>query len=90
MTGEDAIEKSVEKLKACLEQHRRLLRSLMQNEEDDVALLRCPELACPHERMLRRTLLEAIEVLEQTRKSFKSRQLEQLRKQLMRVLAEEA
>jgi hypothetical protein len=34
--------------------------------------------------------MEAISVLEDTRKAFKSRQLEALRKRMIRALAEEA
>lgn len=39
---------------------------------------------------LRGAILETVEALEGTRKSFKSRQLEMLRKKLLRVLAENA
>lgn len=44
---------------------------------------------CPsqgREEKLRQTIEEAIEVLEQSRKSFKSKQLELLRKKLTQVL----
>jgi hypothetical protein len=38
------------------------------------------------ERALRQAIVEAVEILDQTRKSFKSRQLEQLRLRLLRIL----
>ena len=44
---------------------------------------------CPlraRERALKQALQEAITVLEQSRKSFKSKQLEQLRKKLTQTL----
>ena len=43
---------------------------------------------CPHKRLLRQVLRETIETLEETKKAFKSKQLEELRKKLIRVLAE--
>jgi len=45
---------------------------------------------CRHQEKLRRILGEVIEELEATRRAFKSKQLEQLRKRLISVLAEEA
>jgi hypothetical protein len=38
------------------------------------------------ERTLRQGIVEAVEILDKTRKSFKSRQLEQLRLRLLRIL----
>ena len=45
---------------------------------------------CRHREILRHTLADAIEVLEATRKSFKSKQIEALRKKLTKVLIEES
>lgn len=44
--------------------------------------------SCPSRRALQRVLVETIEALEQTRRSFKSRQIETLRKKLTRILLE--
>jgi hypothetical protein len=44
---------------------------------------------CRHREILRRTLAEAIEAIEATRSAFKSKQLEVLRKKLIKVLVEE-
>ncbi len=41
-----------------------------------------------NEGRLRRTLYETIETLEETKKAFKSKRLEALRKKLMKVLME--
>ncbi|MCK4546979.1 MAG: hypothetical protein KAW17_05990 [Candidatus Eisenbacteria sp.] len=38
------------------------------------------------ERALRGAIVEAVEILDQTRKAFKSKQLEQLRSRLLRIL----
>ena len=51
----------------------------------------CPECIfsdCPYKKRLREVLTETIEVLEDTKRAFKSKSLEVLRKRLMQVLAE--
>jgi len=50
----------------------------------------CGSHDCRHRHLLRHTLADAIEVLENTRKAFKSKQIEALRKKLTRVLIEKA
>ncbi|MBW2039272.1 MAG: hypothetical protein JRI46_06715 [Deltaproteobacteria bacterium] len=50
----------------------------------------CSLLDCPHRRLLRQVLTETIEVLEETKKAFKSKRLEGLRKRLMDVLIKTA
>lgn len=47
-------------------------------------------LLCPREVELRRTILETIGVLEETRSAFKSKRLAALRRKLIEVLAETA
>ena len=49
----------------------------------------CTLAACIHRRRLCRVLIDAIRVLEDTRRAFKSKQLEGLRKEFVRVLEEE-
>jgi hypothetical protein len=50
----------------------------------------CPLVDCSPRRKYRSALNEAVRVLEETRRSFKSKQLEDLRKKLQAVLAEDA
>lgn len=50
----------------------------------------CPLVHCGPLQTYRAALQEAITVLEETRRSFKSRQLEELRKKLQAVFAEDA
>lgn len=45
---------------------------------------------CPHKKLFRGVLLETIGVLEETKKSFKSKRLEELRTRLMEILKETA
>ena len=49
----------------------------------------CDGRGCQHRELLRHTLVDAIETLETTRKAFKSKQIEALRRRLTRVLIEE-
>ncbi len=88
MTVQEALARSGEEIQARVEEHQRLLVSLREGGDPDIQ--RCFLLDCPHRRRLRETLVEVVEVLEGTRKAFKSRQLEALRKKLIGVLAENA
>jgi hypothetical protein len=88
MTIQDAIIQSAEDLRLRVAEHQRLLR---QHQEGQVLNGEtCLMLDCPCRKKLRRTVSDAIEVLEETRRAFKSKQLEQLRKKLVGVLAEDA
>ncbi len=87
MTVHEALRRSAEELELRAEVHRRLLVQVVEGGE--VEADECPLLDCPHRRRLRETLARAITVLEETRKAFKSRRLETLRKTLIGVLAED-
>lgn len=89
MTTQDAIRQSAEELQARVEEHRRLLALALEGGDGRTIRTSCLHLACPHKRRLRQVVLEAIRIIEDTRKAFKSRQLEALRKRLIEVLAEE-
>ena len=86
MTINDLMIKSLNDIQARLDEHRLILESRGEGETPSF-LKRCLP-GCPHERCLRTTLLETIEALEESRKAFKSKQLEALRKKLLRILAE--
>jgi len=93
MTLRDALVESARDLNRRLEQHRALIEQAINAGEESEEIVRfqgCPLFECRHERLLKKTLLEAIGVLEETRRAFKSRQLEALRKKLIGVLAEDA
>ena len=80
--------RSADELENRMEIHRRLLRLAVN---DGQAKKRTDTRFCDEtlqNRRVREILLEAIEVLEGTRKAFKSKQLEMLRKKMIRVLAE--
>ncbi len=95
MTVQEALRKSAEELQLRVETHRWILARAMEGgdtrtEIDACPLADSPHGDCPHRRRLRETLADVIAVLEETRKAFKSKQLETLRKRLIGVLAENA
>ena len=88
MNVEQAIVQSARDLQQRVDEHRRLLLALEGRRE--ATRQPCLMLDCACRRKLRRTVTETIAVLEETRRSFKSKELEQLRKRLIGVLAEDA
>lgn len=88
MTAYELLTKNLEGIQVMLKDHGCLLNCL--KEGVDTPVLRQSVSACPHKQRLKETLLEAIQVLEESRKAFKSKQLEALRKKLIEVLAETA
>jgi hypothetical protein len=86
MSAQEALGKSVRDIQERLREHERLLECLREGHGG--SLSSCLSFDCRHAVLLRETLLEAIEALEDSRKAFKSARLEALRKKLIRVLAE--
>ena len=90
MTARDVLVQSADELRRKVEAHQCLLASAMEGGGVRPVVNACFLLDCPHKRKLKETLADAIVVLEESRKAFKSRQLEALRKKLIGVLAEDA
>ena len=86
MNAQEALSNSIRDIEMRLKEHERLLGCLQEKNEEAVAT--CLSLDCRHSIMMRETLVEVIEVLDDSRKAFKSPRLEALRKKLIRVLAE--
>jgi hypothetical protein len=84
MNQYEALLNNTEQLRKQLENHQQLL----QNAEtlNGKPLDFCPHLQCPYERRLRTAIQDVIDTLEETRKAFKSKQLEQLRRRMLSVL----
>jgi len=83
-----ALGMSVENLRQGIDAHRRLVASILGQAVEDQDL---PALLnfCPggsREMRLEQAIKEAIEVIEESRKAFKSKKLEALRKKLTRTL----
>lgn len=86
MTVHEALTTGVEEIRARIEELQGLLQSLEYGTEKTVP--DCNVGACGHNRLLKTILLEVVETLENSRKAFKSKELEVLRKKLIKVLAE--
>ncbi len=84
------IDKSAEDLHQKIDMHRYLMTTILEQRVGDETLntLLLPSYSLDESR-LKKAVKEAIEVLEQTRKSFKSKRLEALRKTLTRALIEQ-
>ena len=81
------LDKAMAEVQATIERQRQVVRLIARNAADGAALrAACPLLDCSRLEKLRAAIVDAVEVLEQTRRSFKSRQLEALRKRLNEVL----
>jgi len=83
-----ALHKSVKDLQQGIDMHTCLVASLLEGEVDERNLKPLLD-ACPSrsgELQLREAIKEAIDVLEESRKAFKSKRLEALRKRLTQVL----
>ncbi len=83
-----ALADSARELSTALERHTNLLTTVLGSNALE-SRGRCTVPGCPCRRVLRRTLVETIAVLDDTRKSFKSRQLAVLRHKLIDVLGEQ-
>lgn len=64
-------------------------RVAAENDAAGSPLEFCPLVDCRARRRYRAAVQEAVKVLDQTRRSFKSRQLEELRRMLEAVLSED-
>ena len=83
-----AVDESAGRLYRQIEQHRALVAAAMQNSLDpdklETVLANCPRRSREHR--YRSAIQQTIDVLEASRRAFKSKQLEALRKHLTQVL----
>lgn len=84
------IERSTQDLHQRVDMQHHVLLSILGQLKEGCPVDLCPLMDCPYRRLLRQVLSETIEVLEETKKAFKSKRLEGLRKRLMHVLTETA
>jgi len=84
----EIIDKSTEELHQKINMHRYLMATILDKK---ISEKRLNEIILPNshrELRLKETIKETIEVLEETRRAFKSKRLEVLRKNLIKVLTE--
>ena len=83
------IDKSAEELHQKIDMHRHLMTILLEKKVGDKNINQLSFLShSSNERMLKEAVRETIEVLEESRKAFKSKRLEALRKKLTGILIE--
>ncbi|TET91469.1 MAG: hypothetical protein E3J46_02425 [Desulfobacteraceae bacterium] len=83
------IEKSAEELHEKIDMHRYLMTTILDQRVGDGSIKQISLTSySPDEGRLKEAIQEAIEVLEESRKAFKSKRLETLRKRLTQVLIE--
>lgn len=74
-----------------IEQQRKvLLRVLDERRANGQSVDYCPLVECGPRQRYRTAVMDAIEVIEESRRSFKSKHLEELRKRLGNLLADDA
>lgn len=86
MTARELLIRNLQDIRLRLEDQGRLLDSLDSSGEPPESL-QLPS-GRPRDRRLRETLLEAVKVVEESRKSFKSKRLEALRMKLIEAFAD--
>lgn len=87
----DYLARTMAEVEERLTQHRVLLRTLLEGQSPAAEAAQRPTcllLDCPRQRRLRNALVDVVEVLEETRRSFKSRQLEALRRRVVAALVD--
>jgi len=84
----NAINETVDELQRGIDRYRSLVTSVLQDRFDECDLQHIIHLGPSRtaELKLRQAVMDAIHVLEESRKAFKSKQLELLRKRLTQVL----
>lgn len=84
----EIIDKSTEELHQKINMHRYLMATILDKKISEKRLNHVLLPNSHHELRLKETIKETIDVLEETRKAFKSKRLEVLRKNLIKVLTE--
>lgn len=74
-----------------IEQQRKILLKVVDEKlTSGESVDYCPLVDCSPRQKYRAAVMDAVQVIEDTRRSFKSRQLEELRKRLSNLLADDA
>lgn len=84
----DALTANLKELQQSMDMHCRLVALILGEKMDESNHRSLAELSLPHSREihLKEAIKEAIDVLEESKKTFKSKRLELLRKRLTQVL----
>jgi hypothetical protein len=83
------INRRTEELHQKIDMQHCLITALLENKVGDETINQLAIPTCfPNENRLKQAIMETIDVLEESRKAFKSKRLEVLRKKLTQVLIE--
>ncbi len=78
------VRESIQSLYQDIEKHRYVIGSILEGQSEG----QTHRSLCSRELRLKAAIREAVEVLDESRKAFKSKRLETLRRQLTQALAE--
>lgn len=81
------VHKSIQSLYQDIDKHRCVIASILEGQYGEQNVGNNPVL-CSRELRLKTAIRDAIEVLDESRKAFKSKRLEALRRQLTQTLIE--
>ena len=85
---EEYVDRIAEEMHRRVDHQRRIFRQVLSRRGDaSERQAYCPMVDCERLSRLQAVLQETIEVLEETRSSFKSKRLEVMRKKLIEILA---
>jgi hypothetical protein len=87
MKQRELLEKNLNDLRSLVESQQRMIQTVLDGGTLET---QCQWNDCRHRQKLFCLLTETVQVLDETRKAFKSKPLEQLRVRLMHTLGEEA
>lgn len=84
-----AINKSTEKLHQKIDMQQCLIAAILEQKKDDASIKQFSLPLCSYDKSkFKEAIVETINVLEESRKAFKSKSLETLRKKLTQILIE--
>ena len=86
MKQKELLAQSMHDLQTQLHRHQMLMQAFFQGEELEAE---CGPNSCRHYQKLLNLIAETICVLDETRRAFKSKAIEQLRLRLLQTLSEE-
>lgn len=86
---DEAITQSAEELRQVTDQLQVLLTAAAQGKNLSISKELCVTVRCPCRKRFRETLVETINALDETKKSFKSKKLAELRQKLIATLADQ-
>ncbi len=86
MNAQEMLAKSIEEIQGMLEDHRRVLKWI--KEDNGKPVLQCKFLECPHKRKLREAVRDTIMLLDEWDENLGPQRIKKLRKKLLEAMEE--